>query len=574
MAELGYPHERYPTAIVAGTNGKGSTCAMLASILQRAGYRTGLYTSPHLVRVNERIRVNGAEVSDQDFAIAFTEVAATVERLARENKLEKTPSFFEFLTAAAFLHFRKADVQLAVLEVGMGGRLDATNVTDPRVALITNVDYDHVDFLGSTLAAIAAEKAGVIKPHRAVISGVEDPEAAAVIRRRAQESEAELLEMAKLAQITGLHGVQGRYAFDLAIDQEHFAGLSSPLLGKFQVKNTAAAVAAVWRLAQDGFEIPRRCILQGLGAAAWPGRLEPILRRPLVLLDGAHNPAAARALATFIREELPGRRLRVVYASMRDKAMGEISEILFPLAEEVYLTRPEAGARRRPGGDSGRAYSSGPPRCAWNPSRSAPWKEPVPRALRMTSCSSSDRSFWWAPSRKRSARERCNCQVSPAAPPRSLPDDAMQTTSPSEAKKSRRGGRVRYVLSYARSLLFTNLLIYFYTAVCGTFSLLGSLFDAHGRWQHACARAWSWLILKTSGIRVRVEGLEHVQPRPDHDLLRESPKRHGYPHPLREPAGAVSLRRQALAVSLAVPGLAPAALGAHPRGSAIARARP
>jgi dihydrofolate synthase/folylpolyglutamate synthase len=187
LAELGYPHERYATAIVAGTNGKGSTCAMLASILQRAGYRTGLYTSPHLVRVNERIRVNGAEVSDQDFAVAFTEVAKTVERLARENKLERTPSFFEFLTATAFLHFRKAEAQFVVLEVGMGGRLDATNVTDPRVALITNVDFDHVDFLGSTLAAIATEKAGVIKPHRAVISGVEDPEAATVIRRRAQE---------------------------------------------------------------------------------------------------------------------------------------------------------------------------------------------------------------------------------------------------------------------------------------------------------------------------------------------------------------------------------------------------
>jgi dihydrofolate synthase/folylpolyglutamate synthase len=348
LAELGYPHERYATAIVAGTNGKGSTCAMLASILQRAGYRTGLYTSPHLVRVNERIRVNGAEVSDQDFAVAFTEVAATVERLAREDKLERTPSFFEFLTATAFLHFRKAEAQFVVLEVGMGGRLDATNVTDPRVALITNVDFDHVEFLGSTLAAIAAEKAGVIKPHRAVISGVEDPEAAAVIRRRAEESAAELLEMANLAQITNLCAVQGRYAFDLVIGQQHFPGLTSPLLGKFQVKNTAAAVAAVWRLAGEGFKVPRRSILQGLRATAWPGRLEPILRQPLVLLDGAHNPAAARALATFIREELPGRRLRVVYASMRDKPMGQISEILFPLAEEVYLTRPELARAATP----------------------------------------------------------------------------------------------------------------------------------------------------------------------------------------------------------------------------------
>jgi dihydrofolate synthase/folylpolyglutamate synthase len=348
LADLGSPHERYATAIVAGTNGKGSTCAILASILQRAGLRTGLYTSPHLVRVNERIRVNGAELSDEDFAAAFTEVAASVERLTAQAKLDRTLSFFEFLTATAFLHFANVRADFVVLEVGMGGRLDATNVTDPRVALITNVDFDHVEFLGSTLAAIAAEKAGVIKPHRAVISGVEDPAAAAVIRRRAQECAAELMEMASLAQVTNLRTVQGRYEFDLTIDQQQFSGLASPMLGKFQVKNTAAAVAAVWRLVGEGFEIPRRSILQGLRATVWPGRLELILRQPLVLLDGAHNPAAARALATFIQEELSGRRLRIVYASMRDKAMGEISEILFPLAEEVYLTHPDLARAATP----------------------------------------------------------------------------------------------------------------------------------------------------------------------------------------------------------------------------------
>jgi dihydrofolate synthase/folylpolyglutamate synthase len=341
LAALGYPHQRYATAIVAGTNGKGSTCAMLASILQDAGYRTGLYTSPHLVRVNERMRVNGVEISDRDFAVAFTEVATTVERLVRAGQLEKPPSFFEFLTAAAFWHFAHVEAQFVVLEVGMGGRLDATNVTDPRVAVITNIDFDHMEFLGTTLAAIAAEKAGVIKPHRPVISGVEDPEAAAVIRGRAEESAAELLELASLAKITRLLPTQGRYKFDLVIGEEHFAGLTAPLLGKFQVKNTAAAVAAAWRLTQEGFLISRRSILSGLRAMAWPGRLEPILKQPLVLLDGGHNPAAARELANFIREELPERRLRVVYASMRDKAIGAISEILFPLACEVYLTHPD-----------------------------------------------------------------------------------------------------------------------------------------------------------------------------------------------------------------------------------------
>ena len=348
LVELGRPHERYATAIVAGTNGKGSTCAMLASILESAGFRTGLYTSPHLVRVNERLRVNGREVSDAAFAAALSAVAATVEDLVGNGRLEKPPSFFEVLTAAAFQHFANAKVDFVVLEVGMGGRLDATNVTDPRVAVITNIDFDHMEFLGPTLAAIAAEKAGIIKPHRTVISGAEDPEAAAVIRRRAMESHAQLLEMSKLAKISILQAVEGRYTFDLAFGSNHFAKLTSPLLGRFQIKNTAAAVAAACHLAEKGFKIPRRSIVQGLRAAVWPGRLEPILPRPLVLLDGAHNPAGARALATFIRQELGGRRLRLVYASMRDKAIGEISEVLFPLAEEVYLTHPEQARAASP----------------------------------------------------------------------------------------------------------------------------------------------------------------------------------------------------------------------------------
>jgi dihydrofolate synthase/folylpolyglutamate synthase len=341
LVELGRPHERYDTAIVAGTNGKGSTCAMLASIIQHAGYRTGLFTSPHLMRVNERMRVNGREVSDADFATAFTEVAATVENLVNLGELEKPPSFFEFLTATAFQHFAHAGAKFVVLEVGMGGRLDATNVTDPRVALITNIDFDHMEFLGSTLAAIAAEKAGIIKPHRAVISGVETAEAAAAIRRRAEECGAELLELKNLAQITNLHANQGRYSFDLTLGEERFTGLNCPLLGKFQVKNTVAAVAGAWRLEAEGFEISRHSILRGLRSATWPGRLEPVFPKPLVLLDGGHNPGAARELATFIREELPGRRVRLVYASMRDKAIREICASLFPLAEEVYLTHLE-----------------------------------------------------------------------------------------------------------------------------------------------------------------------------------------------------------------------------------------
>ena len=341
LEELGRPHLRYNTAIVAGTNGKGSTCAMLASILQHADYSTGLFTSPHLVRVNERIRLNGREISDDNFAAAFTAVVEAAERLVNRKDLGKNPSFFEFLTATAFLHFAQSGAKFVVLEVGMGGRLDATNVTDPRLALITNIDFDHMEFLGSTLAAIAVEKAGIIKPHRPVISGVENEEAATAIRRRAQECGAELLELKNVAQATNLRAREGRYSFDLTLGKERYSRIPCPLLGKFQVNNTVAAVAGAWRLEAEGFKIPRRSIVEGLGAAIWPGRLEPVFPKPLVLLDGGHNPGAARVLAAFLREELPGRRVRMVYASMRDKAIREICASLFPMAEEVYLTHPD-----------------------------------------------------------------------------------------------------------------------------------------------------------------------------------------------------------------------------------------
>ncbi len=341
MEELGRPHERYDTAIVAGTNGKGSTCAILASILQQSGYRTGLFTSPHLVRVNERMRVDGKDISDADFATAFTDVADAVNRLIAQKKLDSRPSFFEFLTATAFQHFALAGAKFVVLEVGMGGRLDATNITNPRVAIITNIDFDHMEFLGSTLAAIAAEKAGIIKSHRPVISTVEEAEAAAVIRHRAEECDANLFEVGTAARITNLRAQYGRYWFDIDLGAEHFADVACPLLGKFQVRNTVAAVAAAWQLKDEGFDISHRTIFTGLENASWPGRLESILSKPLVLLDGGHNPGAARELASFIQTELAGRRVRLVYASMRDKAIKEICSSLFPLAEEIYITHPD-----------------------------------------------------------------------------------------------------------------------------------------------------------------------------------------------------------------------------------------
>lgn len=338
---LGYPHSKYPTAIVAGTNGKGSTSAMLASILTAAGYRTGLYTSPHLIRVNERIRVDGHEIADTDFADAFSDIWQNVDGLLEKKELAHRPSFFEFLTATAFVHFARAGIDFAVLEVGMGGRLDATNITEPRVAVITNIDLDHQQFLGNTRAAIAWEKAGVIKPGQPVISACENSEAEEVIRKRAVELSAPLVELAQAARVSSIRNLDGRFAFDLALNGEHFTGLVSPLMGSFQIKNTVAAVAAALRLNYEGFKIPRTAIEEGIRTTHWPGRMEIICDHPLVVLDGAHNPAASREIAAAARTLWPQRPLRLVYASMRDKSIGEISKILFPLAIEVYLTQPE-----------------------------------------------------------------------------------------------------------------------------------------------------------------------------------------------------------------------------------------
>jgi dihydrofolate synthase/folylpolyglutamate synthase len=348
LAALRHPERSYPTAIIAGTNGKGSTCAMLASILERAGYRTGLYTSPHLVQVNERIRINGRPISDEEFARAFSRVSEQIDRLLADGQIARRPSFFEYLTATAFLHFAWAKTQFVVLEVGMGGRLDATNVTDAAVAVITNVELDHQQFLGNTHGEIAKQKAGIIKPKRPVLSAGQHPEAVEQIRRRCRELGAELAEIDHIARITNLHHQGGCYGFDLQLEGGEPLTVRLPLAGSFQIRNAVAAAAAAQRLAQQGFGISWQAIQQGLEQASWPGRCEVIHRTPRIVLDGAHNPAAARELANFAIEQWSGRTLRLVYASMQDKSVEEISQILFPLAEEVLLTQCDVGRAATP----------------------------------------------------------------------------------------------------------------------------------------------------------------------------------------------------------------------------------
>ena len=343
LEALGNPQRSFPSVSVAGTNGKGSTSAMLAGILSLSGNRTGLFTSPHLVRVNERIKIDGADIRDDEFAEVFSEVRQVAEKVQRQAGWEESPSYFEFVTATAFLHFARARVGVAVLEVGLGGRLDATSTAEPVLALITNVDFDHERILGSTLAEIAREKAGVIRPNLPVLVGAEEPEALGEIQKRAKELGAECLEVRNFARVTNLRSFQGLHCFDLSIKfsggEERFPNVSVGLRGKFQVRNAVAAAAGAWKLKQAGMPVSRRALIEALREVRWPGRLETMDFTPLLLVDGAHNPGAARQLAEFLCDHVRPRKVRLIYASMRDKNISGISEILFPLAEKIYLTQ-------------------------------------------------------------------------------------------------------------------------------------------------------------------------------------------------------------------------------------------
>ena len=329
LEELGHPEQACRVVHIAGTNGKGSAAAMLEAVLRSAGYRTGLYTSPHLVRINERIQVAGEEIADADFAAVSADVVAAVERLLALRELPAHPSFFECLTAIAFEHFRRARCEIASVEVGMGGRLDATNALTPLLSIIMPVEFDHEPYLGHTLEQIAFEKAGIIKEGGVVVSAAQHPEAAAVLDRVVRERGARLV----YAQQDALLRLDGR--------------LRLALPGRHQAANAAVVATAVQELRRLGVEVSPAALAEGLATVRWPGRLEWVQGRPALLLDGAHNPAAARALRTYLCESLldadlgvAGRRLVLLFGAMRDKVVGEIANLLFPLAAGVVLTRP------------------------------------------------------------------------------------------------------------------------------------------------------------------------------------------------------------------------------------------
>ena len=348
---LGNPQRKLQSVLIAGTNGKGSTAATLASIIQAAGYRTGLYTSPHLLRVNERMQINQEPISDAEFALIYDRVEAVATNLVASGELPWHPSFFEMLTAMMFEYFASAGVELAVLEVGLGGRLDATNIADPCISVITDIDFDHQKYLGSTLPEIAHEKAGIMRPKGTVVLLPQHPSVNDTLGKEIMERDARAVSAVKhMPSMTPGSDQRGSSSdarpqnrFSLEVMSEKIM-VDFPLVGRHQLRNLALAITTAEELRHCGFHITARQVEQGIHATRWPARFQVIPREdgyPEIVIDVAHNPAGAWALRSALSTFYEGLPLTFVFGAMRDKAIGEIAGILFPLADQVIATHAD-----------------------------------------------------------------------------------------------------------------------------------------------------------------------------------------------------------------------------------------
>jgi len=329
---LDNPQNRFRAVHIAGTNGKGSVASTLASILQTAGFKVGLYTSPHLVHFNERIRINNRNISD----------ALTVELYKAVQSVhqgEREPTFFEFTTAMAFYAFGDADVDWAIIETGMGGRLDATNIILPALSIITNISLEHQTYLGNTLDAIAGEKGGIIKTDTPVISGVKQNGARTVIKTIADEKAAPLFQMGKDFRVErNLHQSQ---TFTYHGLDNVWHDMRTALHGRFQTDNAALALAACEIMNRSDEALSQAHIIKGMERTQWPGRLEMIPGKPLIILDGAHNMAAAHTLADYLQTEIKPRKITLVTGILDDKPYTEMLKALLNVCDRVILTQPE-----------------------------------------------------------------------------------------------------------------------------------------------------------------------------------------------------------------------------------------
>jgi len=331
------PHQKYPSVLVAGTNGKGSVCAMLTQILIHHDLRPGLFTSPHLVKPEERIRIGNRLIPSRDFCRILTVLKARIEELIASKKLRTPPTYFELLTCLALVYFEEQKADIAVLEVGMGGRFDATNVVKPCVSVITTISGEHQKFLGESLNQIAREKAGIVKPGVPVVCGVEEAGAYQTIKKRAEELKAPFYGVFNRKDSFSVRKTKTEYSFIYRSDEERYV-FSPSLQGEHQGRNAAVAIAACEQLSTGWKRLEKDKIIEGIEETRWAGRLEVVSREPLVILDGAHNVEGALALKKYIEDSLPS-PLIFLFAVMRDKEIEKIADILFPHAEKVILTR-------------------------------------------------------------------------------------------------------------------------------------------------------------------------------------------------------------------------------------------
>jgi dihydrofolate synthase/folylpolyglutamate synthase len=339
LEALGQPERAYPAVQIAGTNGKGSTAILLERMCRVAGITTGLYTSPHLISITERIRTGGLELQTEEFARLIGLVREQAERLLAEGELAARPTFFEHVTAAALVAFSEARVELAILETGLGGRLDATTAARAKVVAITPIALDHQDYLGPSIIEIASEKAAIIRPGVTAIVAPQSPEAREVILKQCAASDV----TPRLVRDDGtqVHGADetGSLRVSIKTERDSYEDVRAGLRGRHQLTNVAVAVHLAEALRESGFDIPRAAIIEGIETAEHRGRLELWEGQPSILFDGAHNEAGARALRAFL-DEFVTAPITLIFGAMRDKHLSEIADTLFPAANRLILTEP------------------------------------------------------------------------------------------------------------------------------------------------------------------------------------------------------------------------------------------
>jgi len=340
LEALGNPQDAFGSVLIGGTNGKGSTSAIMESILRSAGYRTGLYTSPHLQVLNERIAIDNRQISDDELMGICIEIKGVIEKRQKMDRSFEAPTFFELITAAAFLHFKKKGVDMAVVEVGLGGRLDATNTLAPLVSIITNISLEHTEILGDAIAKIAAEKAGIIKDGGFLITGSQDKEALDVFRKVCGERDSRMMRVGKEITVKRkpLDGGLPKQQFSVTIPDTSYDDLEMRLLGEHQLLNAGCACGAVYALRTQGITISDDALRAGLLNAIWPGRMEIVQENPMVMLDCAKDAAAARCLRIALQEMLSQKPVILVVSISADKSVDKMLEEVVPIADTVIAT--------------------------------------------------------------------------------------------------------------------------------------------------------------------------------------------------------------------------------------------